>query len=42
MDSGVEGVLKPFKYLIPLTVEGTEVHFIVTKAYLVNNLWHSF
>ena len=38
MYSGVEGVLKLFKYLIPLTVEGTEVHFIVTKAYLVNNL----
>ena len=38
MDSGVEGVLKPFKYLILVTVEGTEVHFIMTEAYLVNNL----
>ena len=42
MYSGVEGVLKPFNYLIPVTVEGTEVHFIVTEGYLVNNLWHSF
>ena len=42
MDSGAEGVLKPFKYLIPVIVEGTEVHSIVTEAYLINNLWHSF
>ena len=34
MDSGFEAALKPLKYLIPVNVECTRVHFIVTEAYL--------